>query len=85
VSTGAVGLLVTVELVVATVVGAVRTGVVVRRELGAVSSESPPDDTTTATTTPATATAATAAASMAFFTKAEATLARRCENGSRSS
>ena len=64
----------------------VREGnVVAGREVGAVSSESPTDDTTTATTTPATATAATAAASMAFFTKPEATLAPLCENRSRSS
>ena len=52
---------------------------------GAAGFFSPPDETTTATTTPATAATATAAASRAFFTGSEATLARPCQNRSKTS
>jgi hypothetical protein len=47
--------------------------------------ESSLEETRTATITPATAATATAAAARAFFTKREATLAPRCQNGSKSS
>jgi len=43
------------------------------------------EETTKATASPAAAATATAAASRAFFTWQEATLARRCQNGSKSS
>jgi len=45
----------------------------------------PFEETTKATASPAAAATATAAASRAFFTWQEATLARRCQNGSKSS
>jgi hypothetical protein len=49
-------------------------------EAGAAGFFSLPEETTIATTTPAAAATATAAARRAFFTRSEATLARRCQN-----
>jgi hypothetical protein len=78
------------RLVLDCVLDCVRVAVVeAAREpaVGAGDALSPPlpDETTTATITPATAATATAAASRAFLTGREATLAPRCEDGSRSS
>jgi hypothetical protein len=52
-------------------------------DAGAAGFFSLPEETTIATTTPAAAATATAAASMAFFTRSEATLARPCQNRSK--
>jgi hypothetical protein len=97
VSTGAValGAIVGVESVgggtgvppvpAAVVVARVPVEAVAPEEAGAAGFLSLPEETTIAATTPATAATATAAASRAFFTDSEATLARPCQNGSKSS
>jgi hypothetical protein len=54
-------------------------------DAGAAGFFSLPEETTIATTTPAAAATATAAANRAFFTGSEATLARRCQNRSKTS
>jgi hypothetical protein len=54
-------------------------------EAGAAGFFSFPEETTIATTTPAAAATATAAARRAFFTGSEATLARPCQNRSKTS
>jgi hypothetical protein len=54
-------------------------------EAGAAGFFSLPEERTIATTTPAAAATATAAARRAFFTRSEATLARRCQNRSKTS
>jgi hypothetical protein len=91
VSTGAVALRVVVGAVVVGLEPVVGVRLVV---LGALAARvvagtagffSPPEETTTATTTPAAAANATAAASRAFFTGSEATLARPCQNRSKTS
>jgi hypothetical protein len=91
VSTGAVALRVVVGAEVVGVVPLVAVLLVVLGALdapvvaGAAGFLSLPEETTTATTTPATAATATAAASRAFFTGSEATLARPCQNRSKTS
>jgi hypothetical protein len=69
----------------AVVVARVPVEPVAPEEAGAAGFLSLPEETTTATTTPAAAATATAAASRAFFTDSEATLARPCQNGSKTS
>jgi hypothetical protein len=95
VSTGAVAPVTVVGVVsvrpevTGVVVGAVVA--VVAAVVGAADDEGvagvPPsfEETTKATASPAAAATATAAASRAFFTWQEATLARPCQNGSKSS
>jgi hypothetical protein len=91
VSTGAVALRVVVGAVVVSVLPLVAVRRVVAGALdapvvaGTAGFFSLPEETTTATTTPATAATATAAASRAFFTGSEATLARPCQNRSKTS
>jgi hypothetical protein len=95
VSTGAVSLVTVVGVVsVSPEVPAVDVGSVVAvagAVVGAAEDEGvagvPPsfEETTKAAASPAAAATATAAASRAFFTWQEATLARPCQNGSKSS
>jgi hypothetical protein len=74
------------EVVVEEAVDAVVAGVVDASDVARAADVPPPwEERTRATARPAAAATAMPAASRAFFTNSEATLARQCQNGSKSS